>query len=362
MQRKERYQALTEGNKAVTIKDVAAAAGVSPSTVSVILNRNGNKYRISKSTQAKVLSVAKELKYKTNVYAKQLAMGNAIENPIICIFWEAFFDHGPLKEFFEGLMRFKNECRPSFEFAIHPYESGNLSSMSKIIALGIYQGFIVTGLSEKDEDFLMSVNTEIPIVLFNSDTGNFNAVYIDNYSAGQKAAKCLLNYSPTSLVCINPLIMHKNPGIRHAGFYDTCVKNGVPSETIHTIYEENSFKGGYAAAEKIISSVEASLGVFVSGDSMLAGFVKCFKDHNCAIPGNTFVVSYGNNIACEIITPTVTSICPPTSDMGYDCIQMIDQSMRGTIGKGNVKKHECLLTYRESCPDTLDTKEQEIHS
>ncbi len=345
---------MVKGNKAVTIKDVAAAAGVSPSTVSFILNGNGNRYRIAESTQAKVLAVAKELKYRTNVYAKKLAMGNAAENPIICIFWEAFFDHGPLKEFFEGLMRYKDKYIPSIEFAIHPYETGNLSSLSKIIALGIYQGIIVTGISEEDEDFLKSVNTEIPIVLFNNDTSDFNAVYIDNYSAGQKAAKCLLFNSPASLVCISPLIMHKTPGIRYAGFYDTCVKTGIPYYNIYTIYEENNFKGGYAAAEKMISSAKAPFGAFVSGDSMLAGFVKCCKDHEYAIPGDMFIVSYGNNSACEIITPTITSICPPTSDMSYDCIQMIDLSMRGAIGKGNVKKHECVLTFRESCPGPVN--------
>ncbi len=344
---------MAKKNKVITIKDVAVAAGVSPSTVSIILNNNGNKYRISKNTQAKVLSVAKELKYRTNVYAKKLAMGNAVENPIVCIFWEAFFDHGPLKEFFEGLMRYKNECVPGFEFAIHPYETGTLSSMSQIISLGIYQGIVVTGLSEEDEDFLKSVNTEMPIVLFNNDTGNYNAVYIDNYSVGQRAAKCLLNNSPVSMACINPLIMHKNPGIRYAGFYDTCVKAGLPYENIYTIYEENNFNGGYAAAQRIIKSAKEPFGVFVSGDSMLAGFVKCCTDHGCSIPGDIFIISYGNNTACEIITPTITSICPPTSDMGYDCIQMIDQSMRGAIGKGNVKKHECILTYRESCPSPV---------
>jgi DNA-binding LacI/PurR family transcriptional regulator len=88
----------------------------------------------------------------------------------------------------------------------------------------------------------MSMNADVPIVLFNNDTGNFNAVYIDNYAAGQKAARCLLANSPVSLVCISPLIMHKNPGIRYAGFYDTCVKACVPHDSIYTIYEENSFK------------------------------------------------------------------------------------------------------------------------
>jgi DNA-binding LacI/PurR family transcriptional regulator len=106
-------------NKVITIKDVAAAAGVSPSTVSVILNGCGNKYRIAKSTQVKVLSVAKELKYRTNVYAKKLAMGNATENPIYAFFW-SILRLWSVEGFFEGLMRYKDECVPGFEFAIHP--------------------------------------------------------------------------------------------------------------------------------------------------------------------------------------------------------------------------------------------------
>ena len=90
---------------------------------------------------------------------------------------------------------------------------------------------------------------------------------------------------------------------------------------------------------------------------MLTGFVKCLKDHNHAIPGDTYIVYYGENVACDILTPTITSVTPPTTKMGYDCIQMIDLLMRGAIGKGNVKKHECLLNYRESCPESVTVRE-----
>jgi DNA-binding LacI/PurR family transcriptional regulator len=68
--------------------------------------------------------------------------------------------------------------------------------MSKIMALGIYQVLSSPGYP-RDEKFLMSMNADVPIVLFNNDTGNFNAVYIDNYAAGQKAARCLLANSPS---------------------------------------------------------------------------------------------------------------------------------------------------------------------
>ena len=345
---------MANGKKAVTLRHIAEEAGVSQSTVSVILNNNGDKYRISKDTQARVLSVAKKLQFKPGTYLRRSAADSVIGDPMICVFWEAHFYHGPLKEFFEGLTRYKKECGTNYEFAVHPYEGGNLSSMRRIIDLGIYQGIIVTGLSEKDEEFIMSVDTKAPIVVFNRDTSNLNAVYIDNYSVGQRAAKSLLNGGTVSMVCVNPLIMHKNPGIRYAGFFDTCVKSGFPYNKIHTVYEENTHDGGYAAAEKIINAAQAPFGAFVSGDMMLSGFVKCLRNHGFTIPGDAVIVAYGNDSICEILTPTITGICPPTSDMGYDCIHMIDQSLRGISGNGSVKKHDCILTYRESCPGPAD--------
>jgi len=341
--------------KATTIRDVAEAAGVSQSTVSLVLNSSAAKYRISKTTQAKVTAAAEKLRYVPLKHQNRALSftGGQIEDPIVCVFWEAYFDHGPLKEFFQGLTRYKNECNDNFEFAVHSYTSGNLANMSRIINSGIYHGFIFTGLSDEDEAFIASIDTDAPIVIFNRDLGNLSAVLVDNYKVGQRAASALLKNCAASLVCVNPQNMHKNPGIRHAGVYDTCIKEGVPHDSILNLYTENSYNGGYSAAEKVLNSVTPPFSVFVSGDTMLTGFVKCLREHGCSIPGDAYIVAYGNSIVSEILSPSITSISPPTSDMGYDCVQMIDMLMKGAGGKGNVKKHECILTYRESCPEVL---------
>lgn len=344
-------------NDTVTIKDVAAAAGVSASTVSLILNNKGAEYRIAESTRAKVLDIAESMNYKTNLYARNLAIGSATESPIICVFWEDFFEQGPLKDFCAGLREYNEECGRNFEFAIHPYQAGSLSSMSRIVTMGLCQGIIVTGFSEEDEDFLMSISPYMPLVLFNRDLNDLNAVYINNYAVGQSAAKCLFEHNPFSFVCVNPNKINKNPGIRFAGFYDACIQAGVQYNAISVVYNENSFDGGYRAAEQLLKNAKLPIGAFVSGDLMLAGFVKCLNDHKLSIPGDGFVVCFGNNTACEIITPTVTSILPPSRKMGYDCLRMIDQSMSGLIGKGNVKTHNCEIVYRDSCPTTSTSGE-----
>ena len=55
-----------------TIKDIAARLELSPSTVSIVLKGNGDKRKIKKETQHRILETARELGYKPNIQAKIL--------------------------------------------------------------------------------------------------------------------------------------------------------------------------------------------------------------------------------------------------------------------------------------------------
>ncbi len=59
---------------AYTMKDVARKAGVSPATVSRVLN---NTHYIADETRARVLAVVDELSYYKNVHAQRLATGHS---------------------------------------------------------------------------------------------------------------------------------------------------------------------------------------------------------------------------------------------------------------------------------------------
>lgn len=59
-----------------SIKDVAAKAQVSISTVSIIINGKSKERKISKETQEKVLNAMKELNYQPNLSAKKLRLAD----------------------------------------------------------------------------------------------------------------------------------------------------------------------------------------------------------------------------------------------------------------------------------------------
>ena len=65
-------QAGTDQTRATTVADIAEAAGVSTTTVSLVLNGRARAQRIAKTTEAKVLDVARELQYAPNELARSL--------------------------------------------------------------------------------------------------------------------------------------------------------------------------------------------------------------------------------------------------------------------------------------------------
>jgi LacI family transcriptional regulator len=62
-------------SKPVTIRDVARAVGVSPATVSVVVNGGGAKLRIAPGTQERVLAAARELGYVADPRVRGLRRG-----------------------------------------------------------------------------------------------------------------------------------------------------------------------------------------------------------------------------------------------------------------------------------------------
>ena len=59
------------------IVDIAEKSGFSITTVSRVLNGKADKYRISKATQQKIKSVAEELNYVPNEFARNLRSGRS---------------------------------------------------------------------------------------------------------------------------------------------------------------------------------------------------------------------------------------------------------------------------------------------
>ena len=129
--------------KMATIKDIAQALGISPSTVSIVLRGNGEKRNISKSTIEKVFACAKELDYQPNIVAKRLREINSPYSYTIAVFWTSDFRASMLVRFLRGLQKAIDASGLNIEFFIRQYENDFLSMTLTESSFNMFHGAIV---------------------------------------------------------------------------------------------------------------------------------------------------------------------------------------------------------------------------
>ncbi len=92
-----------------TIYDIALAAEISPSTVSIVLNGHALRHRISQETTDRVLEIARQLEYKVNTKARALRLAKSgLAGMIVANYRNRFF--AGLVEAFEAKSRLEGLC------------------------------------------------------------------------------------------------------------------------------------------------------------------------------------------------------------------------------------------------------------
>ena len=61
-----------DGSQPITLRDLANHLGLSPATVSLVINRAPSAISIPRGTQERVLAAARSLRYKPNIFARSL--------------------------------------------------------------------------------------------------------------------------------------------------------------------------------------------------------------------------------------------------------------------------------------------------
>ena len=135
------------------MQDIARIAGVSPATVSLVLN---NRPGIADETRQKVLEVAKELKYKRRTSRRNGNDGNLLalvmEELPMPVFADSFCG-----TIVSGINEAAQEAGYHVVLAIVKSGSGTVTQVPPIIASGEAAGAIILGGGDLDDEFLIRV-------------------------------------------------------------------------------------------------------------------------------------------------------------------------------------------------------------
>lgn len=311
-----------------TIKDVARVAGVSVTTVSIIINGKSEERRISPSTRERVLAVMNELEYQPNLSARRLR-SNESKRPAIAFYWPVDYRTNILASFINNVQKELDLKNFDCELIIQTYENDCLEKNAAPIIKSSYNGIIVGAASCKDLEYLESLSPQIPVVLINRSSEKFSTVCVDSEAVGFQAARMFRQKGYTEVAVIASDHSYVATGIRTQAFLDACSQLGILVEPKHIFRGNSTITGGVEAAEEYCKMETPPKAVFFESDSMALGSLYTFQKHGIEIPNQMEILSIAmlDQESTRYCIPSLSVIEMPQSVISREAINILIKSM-----------------------------------
>ena len=338
--------------KMPTIKDVAALAGVSISTVSFVLNGKSQKMKVSQSTQEKVTKAALALGYKPNANARKLRSSQT-SKPVVAFYWPMDYRTNYLNSILDGLRNGIEKLSFDCELVICTYKYDNISAEIDLLDNYKYDVAIIGATSSKDTEYLEGLITNLPIILFNRASEKHSSVTSKEDEAIRNMIEFLSSkgHSAAALFCNKDSFVAGKR--RHEFVQECCLSSGIHLPKSALISIDDSFEGGLIAARKYLALQSKPSCIISMTDTIALGAVYTLNRSSLSIPKDVeiFAIGIGDPKITMYSTPSLSIMEMPTVEMAENALSMAYNYI--TTGKplcAESRKIAANLIFRESCP------------
>ncbi len=331
-----------EENKDITIYDIAEKLQLATSTISRALKDHPT---ISSKTIKKVKKMAEEMGYVPNTLAAGLR-GNKTNTigVLIPTITQPF-----LSSLISGI---EIAARKSgYNVIIVQSHDSYLEevSMAKSLYSSRVSG-IICSLAMETRDtshFQQFVSNNIPLVFVDRVPKDFNTfrVIIDNYAAGYKATKHLIEQGCKRIAHITAGQEFGNLyNERRRGYLDALKDHDLPlDEELIVNLKAVTYEEAEKASNKLLDLKNPPDGIFSSGDIMAVSAIQSAKKRGIKVPEELAVIGFNNDPISQIIDPNLSTISHPASKMGKMSAEIILKNLK-SLKKDDVKEITFLNT------------------
>jgi len=308
----------------VTIKDVARKVGVTPATVSMVIN---NKPRISDETRRKVLAAIEELDYFPHEGARSLVLKRTNTLGVAAPFFTSYF-------VLETLGGIEHEVRQS-DFNLVLYGTrGTMKTEDTVITRIARErkvdGLITVNLQLTPKQVKYFQKNSVQIVCLEYETDGCDSVVVDNVSGAFEATRHLLSLGHRRIGLVNGPLRFPAAQQREDGFLRALKEASLgwdPSLRVET--PNFSREEGADACARLMALNAPPTAVFVpAGDVVATGVMLTLKRAGIAVPGRVSVVGYDDQPFSELVEPALTTVRQPMARMGEEAFHLLRDALK----------------------------------
>ena len=297
-------------SKRITIHDIARQAGVSPSTVSRVLN---STTPVAEDKRTAVTAAIRRLNYRPSLVAQGLARG---KSTVIGVLTQ------------DIASPFYGEILRGIEYGLrgsvyHPiFANGNWHLEEEHDALEVLrsrqpEAIILLGGLIPDAEIL-DVADELPLVVVGRLIPGFEryCVRVDDFQGAYMATRHLIELGHRRIAHISGISSHQDTLDRQAGYEQALKEADLPLNPdliIEGTFQEQS---GLMAVETLLVRASPFTAIFAANDQMAYGARLALYRRGIRVPEDVSIVGFDDLPGSAYTTPPLTTVRQPTVEMG----------------------------------------------
>lgn len=305
-----------------TISQVAARAGVSPTTVSHVINETRF---VSSEVRLRVQQAMDDLGYQPNALARSLRRGVTHTLGLILPdssnpFFAEVAQNLEVEAFDQGynVILCNAEGSPSKE-----------SLYLEVLQKRQVDGLILLITGEDSGSLSQALRPAVPIVMLDRDlpTADADVVLADNRLGAVLATTHLLQLGHRRIGCISGP-SHITPSARRvSGYIDALAEAGIPFDEALVVRGDFHPESGRAGVRALLDRPDRPTAIFACNDLMAIGAVRGACEQGLSVPADLSIVGFDDIQLASYITPSLTTVVQPKAEMARAAIRLLMERM-----------------------------------
>jgi DNA-binding LacI/PurR family transcriptional regulator len=308
----------------ITLKAVAQYLGLTPGTVSTVLNDAPSARSIPLATKNRIRAAAKELNYRPNFFARTLRNKRTYTIGVIV---EEIGD-AYSSAIVSGIEAYLRQKDYFFLTVVHRHDPELLNRYSQMLSERGVEGFITVDTTIHEVPFLPTI-----AVPGHKNVKGVTNIVLDHHRAAFLALNHFKDLSHQRIAIMKGNPLSSDSQDRFDAICEVADQLGIgidPELTVDIDIDDPTPQLGYPFAKQLLARKKPFTALFAYNDISAIGAIRAFREQGLRVPQDISVMGFDDIPAAAFHMPSLTTVRQPLNRMGQVAAQCLLERIEGT--------------------------------